>query len=118
MTDDLSESEIQRAVFSHLRERAMPGAVFWHVPNDKSSRRKAGYLEGVHDVHALHKGRFYTIELKKDKGRPTEKQIEFRDRVNGAGGFAVVAEGLPQALCILESWGILRPAHNHNAGVE
>ena len=109
MTDaDLSEAQIQRAVFDNLRRRAMPGAVFWHVPNDKSSRRKAGYLEGCHDVHALYRGKFYTVELKKDGGRPTVAQLEFRDRINNAGGFSVVAEGLPQALCCFEAWGIIR----------
>ncbi len=34
----------------------------------------------------------------------------FRDAINTAGGFSVVAEGLPQALCILEAWGLLRKA--------
>jgi hypothetical protein len=114
----LSEADIQKAVFSHLRTRAMPDATFWGVHQSPAARRMAGYLEGVHDVHALHKGRFYTIELKADKGRPTEAQLEFRDRINRGGGFSVVAEGLDQALYILEAWGIIRPEHNHNAGVE
>ena len=106
----MTENEIQKAVFANLRARAMPGAVFWHVPNDKSSRRKSGYLEGVHDVHALYRGKFYTVELKKEKGRVTEAQLEFRDRINAAGGYSVVAEGLDRALGIFEAWGILRGA--------
>jgi hypothetical protein len=113
---ELTEAQIQRAVFDNLRKRGMPDAVFWAVHNSPGARRMAGYLEGVHDVHALHKGRFYTVELKKDKGRPTEAQLEFRDRVNRGGGFSVVAEGLDQALYILEAWGIIRPEHNHNSG--
>jgi hypothetical protein len=112
----LSEADIQKAVFSHLRTRAMPDAVYWHCPNDKKARRKAGYREGAHDVHIVLGGRFYSIELKKDKGRPTEAQLDFRDDINRAGGFAVVAEGLQQALYILEAWGIIRPEHNHNGG--
>jgi hypothetical protein len=110
----MTEADIQKAVFSHLRTRAMPDAVFWAVHNSPGARRMAGYLEGVHDVHALHAGRFYTIELKKDGGRPTEAQLEFRDRINRGGGFSVVAEGLDQALYILEAWGIIRAEHDSN----
>jgi hypothetical protein len=111
----LTEADIQKAVFANLRRRAKPGVVYWHVPNDKSSRRHAGYLEGAHDVHVLHQGRFYTIELKTKKGRTTVPQLEFRDRINNGGGFSVVAAGLDRALNILEDWGIIRPEHNHNA---
>jgi hypothetical protein len=115
----MTESEIQKAVFSHLRTRAMPDAVYWHCPNDKASRRKSGYREGVHDVHVVLGGRFYSIELKKDKGGvASEAQLEFRDDINRAGGFAVVAEGLQQAIYILEAWNIIRPEHNHNTGAE
>jgi hypothetical protein len=113
----LSEADIQKAVFANLRKRAMPDAVYWHCPNDKASRRKSGYREGVHDVHVVLGGRFYSIELKKDKGGvASEAQLEFRDDINRAGGFAVVAEGLQQALYILEAWNIIRPEHNHNTG--
>jgi hypothetical protein len=104
------EGEIQRAVFRHLARCAMPGAVYWHCPNDKSSRRKAGYLAGAHDVMILHRGKFYSIELKVPKRAPTEDQLKFRDRINAAGGYSFVAHGLDQALAALEAWGIVRKA--------
>jgi len=106
----MTEGEVQKAVFEDLKARAMPGVVFWHVPNDKSSRRKAGFRAGVSDVHALHRSKFYVVELKKTGGRATEDQLEFIADVNHAGGFGCVAEGLPEALGILETWGLLRRA--------
>lgn len=106
----MTEAEIQKTVFSNLRKRGFPGVVFWHVPNDKASRRKAGYREGVSDVHALHRGKFYCLELKKDGGRATEPQMKFVSEVNAAGGYSCVAEGLEQALCVLEAWGLIRRA--------
>ena len=107
----MNEAAIQKAVFQNLRERGSPGVVFWHTPNDPASRRKSGYRAGVSDVCVLHRGKFYAMELKKDRGGVvSEEQLEFVSDVNAAGGYAVVAEGLPQALACLEAWGIIRRA--------
>jgi hypothetical protein len=103
----LTEAQIQKAVFQHLRERATDAA-YWCVPNGRESRRVAGFLEGVPDVHIIHGGRFYAVELKKDGGRPTEAQLEVISRINAAGGFSYVAEGLDEAIRGLELWGILK----------
>jgi hypothetical protein len=104
----VTEAEIQKAVFQQLRTRAHQDAVFWHVPNGPEARRKAGYLEGCHDVHVWHRGNFFTLELKADKGRATEAQLKFRDRINGTGGFSMVVTGLDNAVACLEGWGILK----------
>ena len=106
----MNEAAIQKAVFQNLRERGSPGVVFWHTPNDPASRRKSGYREGVSDVAILHRGKFYAVELKVPKGHPNEKQLEFVADVNAAGGYAFVAQGLDEALCALEQWGVLRGA--------
>ena len=106
----MNEAEIQRAVFHHLKQRAVPGAVFWHVPNDESSRRKSGYRAGVSDINIVHRGDFYALELKKDGGRPSVEQMRFLSDINTAGGYGCVAEGLDEALAILEAWGVLRKA--------
>jgi hypothetical protein len=112
----VTEADIQKAVFSHLRTRAMPDAVFWAVHNSPGARRMAGYLEGVHDVHIWHRGNFFTLELKTENGRPTEAQLKFRDRINGTGGYSMVVHGLDRALRCLVDWGVLKPEHNHNGG--
>ena len=104
----MTEGDIQRAVFDNLRKRAVPGAVFWHVPNGPEARCKAGYLAGVSDINILHRGDFYAMELKKDGGRPSEDQLKFLSKINTAGGYGCVAEGLDQALQILEAWGVMR----------
>ena len=104
----MTEAQIQRAVFENLKSRAFPSVVFWHCPNGPDSRRKSGYLAGVADVNAVHRGKFYGIELKKTGGRATEEQLEWRDRIKAAGGYAVVAEGLDEALAILEAWNLIR----------
>jgi hypothetical protein len=104
----VTESEIQKAVFAHLRQRGAPGIVYWHTPNDPSSRRKVGYRPGVADVCVVHDGKFFALELKTEKGRPDEDQLKFRDQINNAGGFAMVVHGIERALGCLQAWGVLR----------
>lgn len=104
----MSEAQIQKAVFQNLRERAPRKAVFWHTPNDKYSRSKAGYLAGVHDVIVFHNKELFTLELKKIGETPTEEQLEFMGRINAAGGYSFWAQGLDGALSVLKSWGLLR----------
>lgn len=105
------EGQIQKAVFAALNKRGAPGVVFWHTPNDRMSRRKSGYRAGVADVSVVHRGKYYAIELKKQKGGvASEDQLRFISDINAAGGFAFVAEGEGEALAGLEALGILRRA--------
>jgi hypothetical protein len=102
------EGEIQKQVFAELRSRGMPGHVAWHCPNDRASPRKAGFMRGVHDVHILYGGKFFSLELKTDKGDVKVEQLLFRDRINDAGGYSQITYGLTEALNWLEGCGLLK----------
>ncbi len=106
----LTEAEIQKAVFAQLAARSSPGVEYWHVPHNQTSRRHSGYRAGVSDINAVHRGKFYALELKKTGGRASQEQLEFVAAINTAGGYACVAEGLDEALAILEAWNLLRKA--------
>ncbi len=106
----MTEAQIQKSVFDNFKTRGMPGVVAWHCPNGPEARRKSGYLAGVSDVNALHKGKFFALELKKLGGLASQEQLEYVAAINTAGGFAFVAYGLDKALEFLESWGLLRKA--------
>src|SRR6185312_9825716 len=104
----MTENEIQKQLFAIVRKRKFPSAMVWHPPNDKRSRIKAGFMPGIQDVHALHKSKFYAIELKVPGGRVSEEQYQVKDMTNAAGGYSFVAEGLDQAIEALVQWGIIR----------
>jgi len=108
LTEKLSEAQIQRAVFAEIAARRMPGVEAWAVPNNRDARRTVGFRAGVSDVNAVHRGKFYAMELKKDGGRASQEQLEFVAAINCAGGYAFVAEGRDQAIACLEAWGLLR----------
>jgi hypothetical protein len=117
------EQEIHKAVAAHLRQRGVPGLLWWHTPNGamlggKRSRKGIaiqgsimkglGVRAGVSDILALYRGKFFALELKAEGGRPTEDQLAFHSEVKANGGFICVAEGLDRALRALEMWGLLR----------
>ena len=111
----LSEQQIQKAVFGHLRARAVPGAFFWHPfsggfrkPKEAAIFKGLGAIAGLPDVMVLHQGQLYSIELKTETGRPTETQLCVLDAIRAAGGHAVVCNGLDRAIACLEAWQLLR----------
>lgn len=93
----------------------MPGVVWFHVPNGAklgaiqgAKFKRYGLRPGVSDILALHNREFFALELKAPKGRATESQLAFLDDVRAAGGHGCVAEGLDEAISILETWGLLK----------
>jgi hypothetical protein len=110
------EDNLQQAVYRHLRLRAYPGVVFFHVPNGgRRNAREAGRLKsfgvlpGVSDLVLVQKGKAFFLELKAPKGRLSESQIIFQSAVNSAGCCASTAYGIDEALDILNRWGLIRP---------
>lgn len=115
MSRNREEDRIQRTVVLHLKDRGMPGLVWFHCPNGgKRGRAEGGIFKamgvrpGVSDLILLHRGGFYALELKADKGRLTDSQRAFLDAVRAAGGRSMMAQGLDEAIYILEAWGLLR----------
>src|SRR5262249_10987129 len=111
----MTEQQIQKCVFQHLRERGAPGVFAFHPANggyrkpvEASIMKGLGVVAGVPDVFAVHNGRCFALELKAEGGRVTDKQFETMDALREAGAFTCIAEGLDRALAVLESWGLLR----------
>lgn len=120
------EDAIQRAVFQHLKIRSAPGVIAWHTPSggfrkpaEASILKGLGVKAGVSDIFAVrptvcpHCGfgptpMVYALELKAPRGVATEPQMAFIHSINAAGGYAVVAFGLDEALRCLEAWGLLK----------
>lgn len=103
----------------HLRQRGVPGLLWWHTPNGARLRGRRGHVQGaiakglgvragVSDICALLGGKFFALELKAPGGRPTEEQLKFIDAVREQGGSVCVAEGLTEALRAIETWGLVR----------
>ena len=111
----MTEQEIQRAVFQHIKQRGAPDVYAFHVPNGGYRRpieaailRGLGVKPGVPDIVAIRDGKVFALEIKTESGRPTDSQLAAIEAIRRAGGFAAICYGLDRALACLEAWGILR----------
>lgn len=109
------EQAIQRAVVGHLRARARPGVVWFHVPNERKQSprqgaefKRQGVLAGVSDLILLYDGKAFALELKAGKNGPTVAQGAFIDAFNNSGGYAAWASGVDAAVKVLQAWSLIR----------
>jgi len=112
--DDLREDPIQAAICEHLRRFAVDG-LFWRAINNnpRSARdgarfKRMGGAAGTPDMIFLKDGEFKSMEIKSLYARPTQAQIETQRAIITAGGEAVVARGLDDALQYLKTWKYIR----------
>jgi hypothetical protein len=111
----LSEDEIMRAVFQHIRTRGAPYTFAFHPRNEGRDQRHLaginsglGVVSGVADCIIIKSGRVYALELKTERGRVSDDQTRVLDLMRAAGCDTGVAFGLDQALAWLQDRGILR----------
>jgi hypothetical protein len=116
---DDSELTIQIALVARLRREVRDGVLWYHVPNgewrDKRSAAKLkamGTRPGVADLefHWRARGRQQTLflELKSAKGRQSDSQIEFAERVRAIGYRYETASSSTEAIAILQRYGLLK----------
>lgn len=89
----MKEVLIQRAILDYL---TMKGFLAWRnqaipVPirrgrNIVGLRRADPFTKGMPDIFCLINGRFYGLEVKNEKGRLSEDQIKWKERIEKAGG--------------------------------
>jgi hypothetical protein len=112
----LNENEIQRAVFDHIKARAVPNVFAFHPKNGgvhQRGRRAGinsglGVVSGVPDIIILARGQVYALELKTDRGKVSTEQHSAMARMKQAGAIVSVAHGLDAAIEWLEGHGILK----------
>jgi hypothetical protein len=109
------EADMQRALCKHLGARAVPGLVWWAVPNggvrskiEAAIMKGTGVKAGVSDLHFLYQRQFFVLELKAPGNKPTNKQLLFMANVYNAGGKIGWTDSLDNAIAKLERWGLLR----------
>lgn len=61
-----------------------------------------GAAKGIPDRIAVKDGRFYAIEVKARNGRLSPYQIEFRDRLEQAGGVYLEARSLEDVMAVFQ----------------
>lgn len=93
------EKAIENQILHYLH---MTGVFAWknqstgiYDPSKKTFRRRSKFqINGVSDILCCYKGYFVAIEVKAEKGRLTESQVEFISKINANGGFAFTARSV------------------------
>ena len=83
-----------------------------HIPNGgrRDARtgammKRQGVKAGVPDLHLpVSRGKYHSlyIEMKTDKGRPTETQKEWLDALNAEGNMAVICHSAEEAIAVIK----------------
>lgn len=111
----MTEQEIQRAVFAHIRSRGAPDIFAFHPANGGYRRpieaailKGMGLKSGVPDIIIICRGITYALELKTETGKLSANQADAIMALGAAGAVTGVAYGLDPALAWLEERGLLR----------
>jgi hypothetical protein len=117
---DPSELQIHISLIARLGIMAMPGCVYFHVPNGELRDKRAaaklkamGELPGVADLQFIYNDtrgqlRILFLELKARGRHATPLQLEFERRVRALGCTYEIASSIDNACQILEKYGVLR----------
>jgi len=84
------EREIQKEVIKYLKQR--------NIFHFKISER---FSSGVPDLYILNGGVSMWIELKNEKGRPTQLQTHNLSEINKNGGIAVICRSKDEVIEVL-----------------
>lgn len=83
------EKEITRSIRNYLR---VMGIFHFKV------HQGLGSAPGISDILGCHKGRMLAIEVKTERGRVSEVQERFLERINAEGGLAFVARSVDDVM--------------------
>jgi hypothetical protein len=91
------------------------GRDFFHYPGggyrkplEAKILKGLGVIPGLPDLWVIWRGRVHCIELKSERGRLTETQVDMLNRLNRAGVAVATAHSLDEALKYLTDWGLLK----------
>lgn len=108
------EFRLSCAVADHLA-RILPPDVLWsHLPFGENRSaitgarlKRMGTQRGWPDYMILHPGGVLAIELKASKGRPSEEQCDFANKLHALGGAYRICRDLEQVDAALADAGVM-----------
>lgn len=77
------EKNFRRRVMAFLKPYEIEGNLFVFSVQNIAVR-------GIPDLHICLKGRYISLELKAEKGRPSKLQMRFTEKVRKAGGYGLI----------------------------
>lgn len=97
-----SEAHIQQQIVlyftnTYCLKHHTPRSLIMSVPNEgKPELIRTGLLPGASDLIVLHNSKIWFVEVKNDKGRQSDKQRAFEQRVTALGYRYVLVRSLDE----------------------
>src|SRR5262249_8856348 len=114
-SNHVTEQQVQRCVFDHLRTRGTPGIFAWHPfsggyrrAGEAAVMKGCGARAGMPGVMVLRGGESFCMELKTEAGRVSQAQADCHEELRRAGAKVAICRGLDETLRQLEQWRLLR----------
>lgn len=98
------EAQIQQAIMEYLTAKRI---FFWRNNTGVARMGQNGGrfvrfgVVGSPDIFALHGGRIYGIEVKAPKGKVSEAQQKFGEKIESAGGTYIVARSVDEVMKLM-----------------
>lgn len=94
----IKESDIEKSILEYLELRHIFAwkartVGIWDA-KIKAFRKNKGYMKGVADILGIYKGKPLAIEVKTQKGYPSEDQKYFLNKFREEGGIAFIARSI------------------------
>jgi VRR-NUC domain len=112
----MTENQIQQQLTRLLESYCRPDVAWFAVPNGEwrfpktAARLKAsGVRPGAPDLVLVMDGKFYGVEVKSERGRPSEAQAAMGRLIERSGGSYIVCYGLISAIEYLSRIGVFAP---------
>ena len=80
------ESSIQKEILTYLKHKKV-----FHIRFQAQSN-----INGIPDIICCYKGFFLGLELKQEKGKPTELQLKKLEAINNNGGIGVIIKSVEE----------------------
>ena len=106
----MSENEIQKVILEYLN--ALPNCVAWRNNTGSRGGVRYGLCKGSSDIIGCYQGTFLAVEVK-DKGKPTEDQLEFLTKVIRNGGIGLVARSVDEVEREIVGWNYRQDMNIH-----
>ena len=100
------ESKIQKKILDYLDERMFYGELVYARVNSGMLHLSGGGCAkgapaGFPDIMILYKGKFIGVEVKQEKGKQSDVQVEMQKKIEDSGGIYIIARSLNDVIALV-----------------
>lgn len=104
----MTEAQITKHVMARWRSMGLPDTLVASIPN-MGAKGQYGLTRGLPDLLCIGPNFVGFLELKREGGKVSKHQEQFKMLAIRNGIPCAIAYGLEQAVAVMEAWKMIRP---------